>query len=292
MERTSLAAQAEALADTLDERVSGATEVVLLAVRSGRLAELVLQRALRPVGLDGSQLAVLYALAHTRPDHALAHGDLCLLLAQTPSGVTRTVRRLEASGLVERLADPDDGRATIVALTPEGHRRGADGLVRMIDAFQDAFTTAGVDDVSELVPALVRLVDLLGAGRVAMIDEPRRVASSHNFGSTGETEPADAIGERLRRARTARGLTQREVATRAGVGAPHLSKVEAGKEQPGRDLLLRVATVLGLDADELLLAAGLLPSWAAARAELDPAGAVAALRRWAGDAADPRVGRH
>jgi DNA-binding MarR family transcriptional regulator/transcriptional regulator with XRE-family HTH domain len=284
MARTSLAAQAEALADTLDERVSGATEVVLLAVRSGRLAELVLQRALRPLGLDGSQLAVLYALAHTRPEHTLAHGDLCHLLAQTPSGVTRTVRRLEANGLVERLADPADGRATIVALTPEGHRRGAAGLVRMIDAFQDTFTTAGVDDVSELVPALARLVDLLGAGRATTLEEPRRVVSSHNSGGAGA--PGDAIGERLRQARTARNLTQRDVAARAGVGAPHLSKIEAGKEQPGRELLLRVAGVLGLDADELLLAAGLLPSWAAARAGLDPAGAAEALRRWAGDAAE------
>ena len=276
MARTSMAAQAEELADTLDERVSGATEVVLLAVRSGRLAELVLQRALRPIGLDGSQLAVLYALAQTRPEHLLAHGDLCHLLAQTPSGVTRTVRRLEANGLVERLADPDDGRATIVALTPEGH-----GLVRMIDAFQDTFTTAGVDDVSDLVPPLGRLVDLLGAGRLPSLEDAQRLVSSPN----SRDAEAVSMGELLRQARAARGLTQREVATQLGVGAPHLSKVESGKEPAGRELLLRAAVVLGLDADELLLAAGLLPSWAAVRAELDPAGAAAALRRWAGDAA-------
>lgn len=270
--------RAEDLGVALDEKVAGSTEVVLLAVRSGRLAELVLQRALRPLRLDGSQLAVLYALSHARPDHALAHGDLCHLLAQTPSGVTRTVRRLESNGWVERLADPDDGRATVVALTADGHRRGALGMVRMVEAFEEAFSTAGVDDVSDLVPTLLRLVDLLGAGRRATLEDYSRVVSAHNSGADGP----QPIGEQLRRARTARGLTQRELAARTGVGAPHLSKVESGKEQPGRELLERAAEALGLDVDELLLANGMLPGWVESRAATDPAGAAAALRRWAG----------
>jgi hypothetical protein len=194
--------------------------------------------------------------------------------------VTRTVRRLEGSGLVERLADPDDGRATIVALTAEGHRRGAVAMARMLEAFQDAFSAAGADDVSDLVEPLARLVDLLGVGRGAALADSARVVSSRNF-----AEPAAVpVGELLRRARLARGLTQKAVAATAGVGGPHLSKVEAGREQPGRDLLVRVAEVLGLDADELLLAAGMLPGWAATRAATDPVGAAAALRRWAGAA--------
>ena len=174
--------------------------------------------------------------------------------------------------------DPDDGRATIVALTAEGHRRGAVAMARMLEAFQDAFSAAGADDVSDLVEPLARLVDLLGVGRGAALADSARVVSSHNFAE----HAAVPVGELLRRARLARGLTQKAVAATAGVGGPHLSKVEAGREQPGRELLVRVAEVLGLDADELLLAAGMLPGWAATRAGADPVGAAAALRRWAG----------
>ena len=44
----------------------------------------------------------------------------------TQSGLTRLVSRLEAEGLVERLPDPEDGRATLAGLTASGRRRLAD----------------------------------------------------------------------------------------------------------------------------------------------------------------------
>ncbi|MEU3188303.1 MarR family transcriptional regulator [Streptomyces sp. NPDC006923] len=41
--------------------------------------------------------------------------------------MTATVAALTALGLVERRPDPDDGRRLLIALTPEGHRRVAEG---------------------------------------------------------------------------------------------------------------------------------------------------------------------
>ena len=88
------------------ERTPGTTSVFMLTLRTGRLADLLSRRPLRDHDLDASQLAVLVALATIGEDSAMSPGALTSVVAQTPSGVTRTVRRLERAGLVERTARP------------------------------------------------------------------------------------------------------------------------------------------------------------------------------------------
>lgn len=73
------------------------------------------------------------------------------------------------------------------------------------------------------------------------------------------TQP-EAIGQRIKRERLAVNMTQRELASQVNVGVPHISKIEAGRENPSDELLQRVAEVLELDPDELLLVAGRLPA--------------------------------
>ena len=68
--------------------------------------------------LSPSEYGVLYALS-TAPDGLRITelgGDALL----TQGGISRLVARLEASGLLERVPDPDDGRATRVRLTEAG----------------------------------------------------------------------------------------------------------------------------------------------------------------------------
>ena len=64
---------------------------------------------------------VLLRLART-PERALRMTDLAERVMLTPSGVTRTVDRLAAKGLVERRGDPEDGRGSIAVLTEKGLR--------------------------------------------------------------------------------------------------------------------------------------------------------------------------
>jgi DNA-binding MarR family transcriptional regulator len=64
------------------------------------------------------EYGVLYALAG-EPD-GLRITDLVDDALLTQAGVSRLVARLEKRGLVERRLDPDDGRATRIALTAEG----------------------------------------------------------------------------------------------------------------------------------------------------------------------------
>ena len=59
------------------------------------------------------------------------------------------------------------------------------------------------------------------------------------------------IGDRIRCERLARSMRQRYLAESAGVGAPHISKIESGRENPSDELLERIAEVLGCDPDEL-----------------------------------------
>jgi transcriptional regulator with XRE-family HTH domain len=61
----------------------------------------------------------------------------------------------------------------------------------------------------------------------------------------------------MRAVRLAHGLTLDELASRVGVSAGHLSRVERGEKDPSVALLKRCAAALGLrDLDRLLSAFG------------------------------------
>ena len=55
----------------------------------------------------------------------------------------------------------------------------------------------------------------------------------------------EELGRRLRSARFERGLTLKEVATRCGMSATHISEVERGKTSPTIGALQRIAAALG-----------------------------------------------
>jgi transcriptional regulator with XRE-family HTH domain len=68
----------------------------------------------------------------------------------------------------------------------------------------------------------------------------------------------------LRRWRTARRLSQLELAVRAGTTQRHLSFIEQGRSRPGRGIVVRLAETLELslrERNELLLAAGYAPAF-------------------------------
>lgn len=72
------------------------------------------------------------------------------------------------------------------------------------------------------------------------------------------TERAE-VGDLLRRWRSARGLSQMELAHRAGISPRHMSFVETGRSRPGREVLLSLADVLEVpfrERNALLEAAG------------------------------------
>ena len=60
----------------------------------------------------------------------------------------------------------------------------------------------------------------------------------------------------IREARQARGVSLRALARQVGIHYSHLSKIENGKDQIGRDSLAKIAEELGVDPDLMLGEAG------------------------------------
>ena len=87
-----------------------------------------------------------------------------------------------------------------------------------------------------------------------------------------------AFGERVRELRKAQGMSQRELADRAGIDFTYLSKIENGRMEPPSEQVIRsVAEELYADADELIVLADKFPSDLAQ--ELKTPERVKALRR-------------
>lgn len=85
--------------------------------------------------LGFTQLAALYVLAE---GSSTTVGDLADALGRSPSATSRLVDGLARRRLVERMAEPDDRRQRLIALTQRGH-----ALLRVVDrARADQFLTA------------------------------------------------------------------------------------------------------------------------------------------------------
>ena len=72
-------------------------------------------------GITQGDYQVLVYLSESDGDR-LRMTDLACRLQLTPSGLTRRLDRLIASGLVERMRSEDDGRVMLAVMTPSGRR--------------------------------------------------------------------------------------------------------------------------------------------------------------------------
>ena len=93
----------------------------------------------------------------------------------------------------------------------------------------------------------------------------------------------ETIGKRIKRERLELSMTQKDLAQAVEVGVPHISKVEAGRENPSDELLERLAEVFGLEFDELLLAARRVPDDLLDELASNPLEALEFLRTWKTD---------
>jgi transcriptional regulator with XRE-family HTH domain len=84
------------------------------------------------------------------------------------------------------------------------------------------------------------------------------------------------IGEQIRDWRQRRRLSQMDLAGDAGMSTRHLSFIETGRSRPSREMVLRLATELGVplrEQNQMLVAAGHAPVYGERR--LDDAGLIA-----------------
>ena len=130
-----------------------AEEAVLMAtIRIGRR----MRQRLPGEELEFSLIALMKALAHRG---ALRLTDLAGVLDLDASTVSRHVRTLEERGLVTRTTDPDDGRATRLALTDEGRERLEAGASRRRALIAELLEDWSPEDRETLRRLLTRLAD-------------------------------------------------------------------------------------------------------------------------------------
>lgn len=60
------------------------------------------------------------------------------------------------------------------------------------------------------------------------------------------------LGEELRNARLAAGMTQEELSHRAGLDRTYISQLEHGKKSPTVDSLLRLCAAMGVAASSII----------------------------------------
>jgi DNA-binding MarR family transcriptional regulator len=142
---------AASVSDVAVNQIQASLQVIARSISQVRTHERLLQSA--GVRLDRAGAAALYKL--------YVHGEAIrvttlaeMLDVDTPT-VTRKVQQLERDGLVVRHADPADGRASRIRLTPAG-RRTLERVLKARRAWLDGML-AGWDDED-----LARFGSLLG----------------------------------------------------------------------------------------------------------------------------------
>jgi DNA-binding MarR family transcriptional regulator len=110
-------------------------------------------------GRTSSESAVLGALLLGGP--VLNPSDLTTLVIQSPGGLTKTLRRLENSGLVRRRPDPGDRRALLVVLTPKGRRAAEHALSELNSYYDELLDDLSTQERVDLSSLLRKVLDRL-----------------------------------------------------------------------------------------------------------------------------------
>jgi DNA-binding MarR family transcriptional regulator len=111
-----------------------------------------LDELLRPLGLTFARYEVLVLLSFSRRG-SLPLGKIGERLQVHATSVTPLVKRLEAAELIKRTPHPEDGRAVLASITPEGRSvlaQATDAIVRA----QFALGSLDEDDCARLTDIL------------------------------------------------------------------------------------------------------------------------------------------
>ena len=103
--------------------------------------------------IDPAAMPLLHSLRCTGSTRLT---DLAARLSLDASTVSRHIHQLEARGLVERVGDPDDGRASRVTLAPAGEEALAAALERRRASFAEVLSSWSATDRERLRQLLSR----------------------------------------------------------------------------------------------------------------------------------------
>lgn len=129
-------------------------------------------------------LGVLAAIDNIEASTGCHSKDLAAQCALDPSTISRAVAALVRAGLVVRTADPRDGRASVLALTPKGRQVLGDTTRWYVDLLADALGDWTAPELTALADLLHRFSDDLiarfDARPTGPIDGPTPARNPYN----------------------------------------------------------------------------------------------------------------
>ncbi|GAA3395079.1 MarR family winged helix-turn-helix transcriptional regulator [Cryptosporangium minutisporangium] len=115
-------------------------------------------------GLDRASFDVLATLLRNGPPHRLTPAALAADSMITSSAVAQRLNRLEARGLVARAPNPEDGRGSLVTLTPAGKAAVEETLPDHLATEEELLADLSPAERTVLADLLARLLRSAGAG--------------------------------------------------------------------------------------------------------------------------------
>jgi deoxyribonuclease V len=149
------------LAEWASERPEQGLAPVAFTARISRLAQILQQRMERTLsrfGLDWGQFLVLVALRGSGTPFRMSPRELHRLLLLSPAAVTNRLYRLEAKGLIERVADPSDRRSLPVLLTPLGLSAVERAMAACLEVERDLLAGGDPDEMAVTLTTIRRLL--------------------------------------------------------------------------------------------------------------------------------------
>ncbi|MFI5612375.1 MarR family winged helix-turn-helix transcriptional regulator [Amycolatopsis sp. NPDC051903] len=128
------------------------------------------ERAMAQVGIPLDRPAVSVLVTLRTAGKPLRVGEIASRMQVVGPHVTRHLHALEKRGLVARVTDPDDQRARLIELTPDGTTAAGRYLQAVLGWFTDALADWPAEDRATFGRLLDRFVEDLTA-RLATIDE-------------------------------------------------------------------------------------------------------------------------
>ncbi|MDX6277912.1 MAG: hypothetical protein QOJ72_2040 [Nocardioidaceae bacterium] len=148
----------EAVQGALPDVDQDVTLLHLALLHLGRLVESSIQTVIAPEGLEISEHSVLTALWFAGPPYTMSPTQLSQVILQTTSGMSKTLRRIERLGLIERADDPNDGRSRLVVLTDAGREMSERPLRQLIEQWTAQLRGVEASDLDAVTRAVWSLV--------------------------------------------------------------------------------------------------------------------------------------
>lgn len=115
------------------------------------------EKALRGTGVTFPQFAFLNHFRRRPAEEPKTVTSIARAFQQPQPGVTKTLQKMLAQGLIKAVDAPDDGRSRLLALTPKGIKAHDKALAVLSDQFRAAFTDWTEPEMTALFQHLSKL---------------------------------------------------------------------------------------------------------------------------------------